>query len=342
MRALLCITALVLAAGYTTASEITDLSGTPQTGDFFEIVVHVDNASEVYVIYTLDSGEPVNESMEHEYGNYTTVIHIPDSATQLRYTVHALMNDGNTTTLSVTKDVIDVTAPKVTDHTAELKTGRTGTIRVNVTDNRGIQNVKATYTFLHSTQHLKTGTLTLQKVSGDPYTYSASVEVPLNATSMMFTVQAVDVNGIEMNLTLTDNVEDVAPPSIIEDSSSGSGKSGSMYIFDISADDNIEVADVTVEFWYGKGESNQLTLSRSQSGRFTGTLILSDEGDMHYRVTVTDSSGNSVASDVKTVHIKGTGPEDSTMFLGVALVALVALAALLYLQHRKKKRDTGD
>ncbi len=98
------------------------------------------------------------------------------------------------------------------------------------------------------------------------------------------------------------DVFDNDQPVIREDITPGEGTTGDPFIFSIEAEDNIGVAGLSVEYWYGDGTPMDLDLHRSVGLLWEGSISVVDTLDeINYQVIATDTSGNENSTPVRTV-----------------------------------------
>jgi len=96
-------------------------------------------------------------------------------------------------------------------------------------------------------------------------------------------------------------------PVINIDSSPENATTGDKYDFQVRAEDNVGIASAHVEYWYGEREPEGIDLNRSELyyRTWVGTIQIPENSliTMHYNITVTDPSSNSLIVDGKDVVI---------------------------------------
>ena len=127
--------------------------------------------------------------------------------------------------------------------------------------------------------------------------FEGNIVLADSVESLFYTIWVVDSSG-NMNssgvhvVSLVDN----DPPDIVSNNCPSSGGTGDVYLFNVSASDNIAVDSVNVS-WVHNTLSGNIALSLV-SGFWVGDITLDDSiSDMIYSIQVNDSSGNFNISD---------------------------------------------
>ena len=328
--------------------EIADSTpGNPNTGQSFTILASVtDNIGIASVSleyhFLLANGTETstdNISMNLQKGYFSAEINIPDSSVHLYYTISASDSSGNWASLDESLDVNDTEAPVIGEPSGNLTTGDSSAISVIVEDNcMSVHSVWMSYWFESTT-----GDTDPQNVSfmGSSYpNYGCTIQAPVNATLMHYTIYASDTNGNTGNRSGTlDVVDNDNPYASISIESRGGYTVGDTIILNASqSTDNIRISNYT---WYINGSTTtvlyglEISYTFQSAGNYTITLI------------VRDNAGNrDVRTMPETVRAPQTGtpekaPEGSNdwWWLLPLILILLLLFALLAWKRRKKEPE---
>jgi PKD repeat protein len=246
----------------------------------FNASLSYDNDGNI-TLYTWDFGDGTNATgviVNHiysQYGTYNVTLTVTD-------------DDGNNDTITKLILVIDFFAPEIVDHTPTIGyTGNSFTFNATITDNDlvSIANVEYWYgTGIHSN-------VSMTNVAGDYWVNTITLMDTLD--SLNYFIAAADP-GINWNTTVTKNITivDDDTPSFV-DNSTPTGTTGDQYTFDITATDNIGVANVTVTWAHGQYSGTNVSLNNDGDGTWSLTITLDNNlSVMTYTITVTDTSNN--------------------------------------------------
>jgi hypothetical protein len=282
---------------------ITDRTpSTATTGDTFTFSFTVaDNIAvkDVSLMYWFGSGLKTNRSFSIS-SEYTLKILIPHSLDTLHYSVHTNDTAGNWNT-PVTKDIIvfdddlPVFGSDGTDTSGS--TGDPFTFWINVTDNIAVSGVFVEY-------WLGSGTKTNLSLSG-PGEYKVNIDLPIGSMgSMSYIFHARDSSG-NWNQTKVSNVPvtDNDIPMIEPDLTPVTATTGDDLTFSIVVTDNIGVASVWVEYWYGQGPHTNTSMSGAGTYALTITVQSDSLDEIHYIFRASDTSQNWNSSVEKIISV---------------------------------------
>jgi len=262
------------------------------TGETFDFLIEVDDniqVSAVLLEYWFGSGTHQNVSMSGS-GPYSLSIMVPgDSTDELRYLVHASDPSGNwNQTMEAAVAIIDNDLPSYLNDASPSggTTGDTFRFELTVTDNIGIQDVLVEYWFGEG-KHLNSS------MTG-PSPYILVIDIPLDKLDTLhYLFHAVDEAG-NWNSTAQSDVAilDDDPPEIGSDTTPGDGRTGDPFSFAVQVTDNIEVASVFVEYWFGEGEHENASMTGSGFYHLTINIPSDSLETLHYLFWAGDPSGN--------------------------------------------------
>jgi PKD repeat protein len=179
-----------------------------------------------------------------------------------------------------------------------VTTGDITGMHVSADDLNGIEAVSLIYNFNALPEVEQNVT------DNDNATWDLEVQVPLDAMDLWYRFHLVDTIGNEMETEkVWVRVIDNDGPSLGTDGTSTGATTGDSFTFDVTGLDNIMVANVSLEHWYGDDEGS--ALSQDVTGPHlvhtieVRHLLL----PIHYRFTVEDSSENTVTSEVRNVTV---------------------------------------
>jgi len=211
--------------------------------------------------------------------------------------------------------IADLDPPDITlDNTAASgTTGDPFEFNVSMDDVRGVVNVTVEYWFEDYPSVTK---ITMDMVRGTRQSgdWRATIQVPSWTTGPMhynFTADDVGGNvrkGVDSNVTIFDNdlpgLEDTSPLTVT---------TGEPFEFSVIASDNIGIANMTLDFWYGDDDSKARTVAMDVDSPFNGTnayysynissVPLYSTEPLNYVMHVTDPSGNTYSTSTRTVHV---------------------------------------
>lgn len=279
--------------------------GKAYTGDEFNFRVKVtDNiqVSEVKAEYRFGTQSSTNETMvEGQDGEWTLTITVPDLLEDLHYTFYAADTsfNGNRTD-GVYVPVIDNDRPEIVsdDSPTSGTTGDSYKFSVVVADNIGVSGIYVNYRF-------GDGIVNNVSMSGSG-TYTHTITTPFNGIAdLWYNFYLLDTSGNDLagkvkNVLMIDN----DPPAFGRDNNPTSTNTGAEYTLSIEAFDNIQVKNVTAEFWFGS--QSHSTISMNGQGTIFSVTIgipVGSEEQLYYRFRSEDSAGNSNTTDAVTVPV---------------------------------------
>jgi hypothetical protein len=174
---------------------------------------------------------------------------------------------------------------------------------VNVTDNLGIVSVWVEYTIDGGEQV----NLTLDPIdvdAGGNGTYgNAELPIPLDKQiRVAYALKAKDGAGNEHSLEDVYVNPDLYLPVFGADSTLGEPVKSKAMTVSVEVTDNFGIKKVTVEYWFGTGDSQNLTMELDGS-TFTASIDLPrwPEGDLNYLFRAEDIAGNLNVTQSQTV-----------------------------------------
>ncbi|MGA1872213.1 MAG: hypothetical protein ACMUHY_00950 [Thermoplasmatota archaeon] len=271
-----------------------DLSDTTSTtGDRFKLSAVIRDNIEVYNVWArYDNGDGFsgNSSLSRTTGDtWELSLVAPDSTSTIGYSFHYNDTSDNWNlsglgSLSVSDDDPPVFGPDHSPGTAT--TGEDYMFRLEVADNIGIQGVHLEYWFGGGSHSNVT-------MSGTgPFTYS--FKIPDNSVDdLNYIVHASDLSS-NWNMTVPAAVviKDNDLPTAWIDSSDQQGTTGGIFTFDLAVSDNIAIDEVFVEYWFGEGEHENISINGSPRHVLDIVLPLDSTETLHYIFHAKDTSDN--------------------------------------------------
>jgi parallel beta-helix repeat protein len=254
---------------------ITDLTGSdPKTGQIFVLTCNVtDNIGpeNVTVEYWFDARPHATSGMVGK-GNCSLAISIPADARTLSYVMRALDAQGNNASLTGSKAILDIEAPRIVDATGEPTTGDDLRISFTATDNWNVTGTSFEYWFDGGIHVLAFNTSNL------------TVVVPSNASVMHYRISARDAAALETSVAVDRPVKDNDLPKLKD--LTGVPSDGRPFWINLTMADNIAVSDAYLLYDFdGLSEFNV---------SFNGTALIdvpTSAGIIHYMVRVSDTAG---------------------------------------------------
>jgi hypothetical protein len=251
--------------------------------------------------------------------------------------------------------VVDNDPPTVVDHTTfPAVMGTTHDIRVTVTDNIGVGEVRVVQWFGDLPGEAVNVTMSPETVTGGGNgTYVHTAQVPKVPDRWLnFQVFTVDTSG---NWILTaarriDLLDDVTP-WFGDDRTSDWATTGDPLTFSVDVHDNVAIGLVEVEYWYGEGPSETVAMVEGETPRWSLTLMVDHtRDDLHYRFIARDTFGNTNTTLERSVDITDDDrPElvedltpGSTTTGGTLVFEVVATENLDRLEARLGWRQAND
>jgi parallel beta-helix repeat protein len=229
--------------------------------------------STAYVLYHFDSEQDANLT----YAGPRNVP-IPLNAVWIHYAIFATDDAGNSANVSKTASVQDTEVPIMEDRSGAPGTGTDFNITIDAKDNVGIKSVTVEYWF-DSGQH-RTGDANLTNGFR-----AIVVKVPSSAKALTYSAKAKDYSGNEGSLMMMLVVRDILRPAWTDNSLDPT--TGDAFTFDLTATDNIGVAEQTVEYWIDNGTHTSAAL-----GPGMRISITSGAHMLHYVAKAKDKAGN--------------------------------------------------
>jgi len=123
----------------------------------------------------------------------------------------------------------------------------------------------------------------------------------VNGRTYWYRVTAVNSAG--ESLPTRTVISDSDPPVLYSDASDGSGTTGEMFHFQINATDNVGVADVRIEYWFGTGTHTNSTMPGTGPYTYSMTIPSGSTDTLHYIFHAVDNAGNWANTSRKDVTI---------------------------------------
>ena len=261
---------------------IFDLSGTPNTGEFFQFKFEVlDNiaVSLVFLDYWFDDGDSIMIVLPE---NLTYSIPIQTNATILYALVTAVDVAGNIEQLELVKPITNAEVPLLLDMTeSDPGTGTMFLVRCKIAENwlMIIKEVTLEYRF-----DTNAPTQIYMILNDELYEYY--LNVPLNATKLDYTIRAEDNEGNFIRSARTLQVRDVTRPGIT-DSIVGSAVTGQQIEIVAAATDNFCIRSFNLEYWFDNGTHINKTFDSSSIINIPMNAQI-----LHYKLIAVDIFGN--------------------------------------------------
>lgn len=254
---------------------ITDLTESdPKTGQIFVLTCNVtDNIGpeNVTVEYWFDARPHATFGMAGN-GSYILSLNIPADARTLSYVIRARDAHGNNASLTGSKDILDIEAPKIVDATGEPTTGDDLRIDFTATDNWNVTGTSFEYWFDGGIHVLVFNTSNL------------TVVVPSNASVMHYRISARDAAAHETSVAVDRPVKDNDVPQLND--LTGVPSDGRPFRINMTMADNIAVSDAFLLYDFDGGSEVNIS--------FNGSALIdvpTNAGMIHYKVRVSDTAG---------------------------------------------------
>ncbi len=199
----------------------------------------------------------------------------------------------------------DNTPPQVHDQWNDtVSTGDATVLHVKAEDPNGVATVQVLYNFNALPEEVANVT-----VEQDG-TWHFDLQAPSDGVDLSYRFMLNDTIG---NVIETEkqqvHVIDNDLPVMGPDLSSEEATTGDDFNFSLSAEDNVEVKKVTLEYWYN-GET--ATMVSKDTDSFRHVIEVRDTLDtLHYRFIVEDTSGNTLEGETRSVRV---GDNDVPVF----------------------------
>ncbi len=244
---------------------------------------------------------PINTTMNGNYyynntynilGTYTYTIWTQDTSTNTK------------TSQEKTFQIKDTTPPKITDNTPNTATtGEQFCFSAIITDNVEVDTAYVEYWYGNGNH--KTYSMTLH--SNNYYTYTTIIDDTLKP--LHYQIFAYDTSE-NMKKILTQDVLiiDNDKPTIV-DQSDDIAYAGKQFVFKANIEDNIEVQNVKVEYWYNKNIHTNLSMNDIQNNIYQKIITIDDiTGELYYIIHANDTANNFNNTSIKNVNITDDEP----------------------------------
>lgn len=244
------------------------------------------------ILFSWDFGDGTNATgimVNHTYSQYGTYY----------VTLTVIDDDGSQNSLTLPISILDIIPPEIIDNTPSLGyTGDVFTFNATITDNDDI-DVAFVY-FWYDNGNVSVAPLSNR--NGDFWVVSIYIENTLDSLNYYFATNDVSGNfnsTVPKSITIIDNDN----PTFI-DNSPLTGTTGDPYTFDVTATDNIGVANVTVTWTHGQHSGTNVPLNNDSDGTWSLSITLDNNlNAMIYNITVTDTSNNEITGPQMTVQV---------------------------------------
>lgn len=201
--------------------------------------------------------------------------------------------------LIITTFIMEMPGPDIgVDSTDKIcTTGDEFEFAIDVSDPSGISEVKVEYWF-------GSGTHQNDSMTGSG-TYYRTITIPSDSLDdLSYIFHAASVAGMWSQTSRKGRVViDNDDPTLGEDHSDTEGTTGDGFTFSISADDNIDVHRVYVDFWIGSGSHQNFSMVGPDPHHITVQIPMGSVSDLHYMFHASDEAGNWA----------GTSPSDASI-----------------------------
>ncbi len=307
----------------------------PTTDDEFEVkAIAQDNikVEVVYLEYWFDLDEHLNVSF-----NDTLSINAPFYAKKLNIIFTAFDSSFNVRVLKLKIDVLDNDPPEIEEQVPKPTTGDYFEFNIKINENIKIKFINLEYQFDDNEPVIINFTNAIRIFS---------VVAPNNSKLLTYSILALDASGnsklIERNISVIDNDS----PWIID----RSYQTGATFLFHAKVDDNIEVSDVVVSYWYENGVINTVEL-QYMDDIYQGKISIPDnENKMYYVILANDTSENIRITDEKEkgmsiqeqIEPLAIFEEDSYLIILLIIILIIIIGLLLVLYPYSKKKGAEN
>jgi len=177
-------------------------------------------------------------------------------------------------------------------------TGDPFTFNINIRDNVEVNDTYVEYWF-------GTGTPISSNLDVSFGKYTHSITIPSDSTEgLHYVFHANDLDGnwnqtIEKSVIISDN----DAPVFGEDSSDTSGSTGDQFDFIVTFSDNLGVAKVNVEYWFGTGSYDISEMTGSGTYSSTIDIPIGSTESLHYLFNAYDGADNIAKTDQIDIEI---------------------------------------
>ncbi|MBN1539346.1 MAG: right-handed parallel beta-helix repeat-containing protein [Candidatus Thermoplasmatota archaeon] len=233
-------------------------------------------------------------------GNWSYELNGIRTPGKLEYTFHMLDASGNYNRSSSMEAMIYLSDGPIFNSivvTEDPYTGGTWEVRTTVTDNFGIEKVLLEYRF--NSDNTRTENMFLRGLG----TWNISLDIPLDAVSLNYRLIATDTSGNtnQTGMAMTPVLDIVDP--VIADLTSSTPETGDPFNILWSASDNIGVSEVMLEYWFGDGEHQNLSVGEQDGGNFSIEVPDDSLSPLNYILSVSDLSNRTHVLTLTTINI---------------------------------------
>jgi hypothetical protein len=265
------------------------------TGEALSFIIEVTDNIEVHnvrVEYWYGNGAHVTMEMtETSKDLWERTVTVMDFLGGLHYIVHANDTSGNWNSTQMKYIGLSDNDKPVFGTDGTETTGTTGddhTFIIEATDNIEVSCVWVEYWYGDG----KRETVYLENTNKDSWERT----IPLTDTteSLHYIIFVNDTSG-NGNVTMerTVKIEDNDCPTFGTDESSVDATTGDGYTFSIDVNDNRELTEVYVEYWFGFGTHMNVSMEKNTGPQWIRTITLPHSRDiLHYRFHANDASEN--------------------------------------------------
>lgn len=290
-------------------NDTTDLAVETGEGLAFGVEV-VDNVAvdAVWVDFLLSPGD-INLTIKlNNIDNsiYTGTLEVPNDTEALTYRFHALdvfLNWNVTAWASV--HIIDNEKPEILeDRTPDNgTTGDPFTFHAVASDNIGISSVHITYWYNDDAPKWNVSMAGI-------YDFEATIKLPLNSTEpMRYFISVMDLSGNwVMSGRRTVIIQDNDAPWFIRDLSENVGTTGDPYQLGTMVEDNIEVSEVWVSYWFAQSSRTRTMMENNITYGLRIRLPEDALPIIYYQFEAYDQEGNQNITPIHTVSISDNDP----------------------------------
>jgi len=276
------------------------------TGDEFTFKATFSDNIEVdgvWVSYRFGERSWTNLSMDHVDSTWERTFTVPlDSLDPLTYEFHAKDSSGNWEVEAGQElEVTDNDLPTFGEFTnpADSTTGDELTLNCEVLDNIQVEEVWLEYFYFG----VEVNNVTMEKGTDNNWEVTTTAE---HRTGYLYYIfHAVDTSG-NWNQYERERVsiEDNDKPVLISDGTPSTAYTGDDVVITVVVEDNIELLDVDVEYWFGNGEKNSATMALVEGHYERSVKVPIDSLDpLNYQVSAVDKAGNEDTFQIGTVTI---------------------------------------
>jgi parallel beta-helix repeat protein len=193
-----------------------------------------------YFEYWFDNDIHTNISIRNDF-SYN--IEVPENASKYYGIVTAIDSSYNQAQLIIEKPVVDNIPPFILDLTyIKPKTGKLFSMICSANDNIMVKKVTVSYSF-------DNGEIMNDQLLLFDSKYSVMIKIPEISFSLHYSIIAKDSSGNIQQINNTFDVLDVLPPEI-SDHTLGIPTTGDRFEIIASAEDNIRVEKILLEYWF--------------------------------------------------------------------------------------------